>query len=392
MRDGAWRLRLDRQAIPLEGPEPAAFAVPRRPADVSVCLGGRRSGRPAHRRSCCAGKIAMVGGSAPGMQNPVVTPVDPLFPDVEIQATAIDNLLQGDSFRRPGDARFWELALALLAGFDLHLSAGAAPLPVGSAGHSGLAAGVWAGCAWLLLIHAGCCFPRCPRRRRWPATCRFSPCSTICRRRKGRTGRSSNWLPTQATLAGSAAGKRVPLSAAGGERQRRHHHGRCGGPAGVCQPPLPGVVRAGGRGRSAHVSWKHYVAPEWRAEVRDRHDRRMRGETVPDHFEFEGIRSDGTRIWIEALVTTVEEDGRIIGSQAALRDITERKRMEAQYLQAQKMESIGQAGRRRGARFQQSAHRDQRLQRYAVGPTAAEDQCRAGPGARFARPASAPRS
>ena len=89
------------------------------------------------------------------------------------------------------------------------------------------------------------------------------------------------------------------------------------------------------------VVLEHYVAPEWRLELRDRHDRRMRGETVPDHFEYEGIRPDGTRIWIEALVTRVEEDGRTVGSQGALRDITGRKRIEAQYLQAQKMESVG---------------------------------------------------
>jgi len=37
----------------------------------------------------------------------------------------------------------------------------------------------------------------------------------------------------------------------------------------------------------------------------------------------------------------VEENGRVTGSQAALRDTTERKRIEAHYLQAQKMESVG---------------------------------------------------
>jgi PAS domain S-box-containing protein len=89
------------------------------------------------------------------------------------------------------------------------------------------------------------------------------------------------------------------------------------------------------------VSLEQYVAPEWRAEVRDRHDRRMRGENVIDHFEFEVVRSDGARIWMEALVTPVQEDGRIIGSQAALRDTSERKRIEARYLQSQKMESVG---------------------------------------------------
>ena len=89
------------------------------------------------------------------------------------------------------------------------------------------------------------------------------------------------------------------------------------------------------------VVLEDYVAPEWRARVRERHDRRMRGESVSDQYEFEGIQPGGTRIWIDALVTNLEEGGRRVGTQAALRDITERKRIEAQYLQAQKMEGIG---------------------------------------------------
>jgi signal transduction histidine kinase/ActR/RegA family two-component response regulator len=75
--------------------------------------------------------------------------------------------------------------------------------------------------------------------------------------------------------------------------------------------------------------------------VREQHRLRIAGVPVPDHQEYEGICADGTRIWIEAQVTTVEEGGRIVGTQSALRDVTERKRLEAQYLQAQKMESVG---------------------------------------------------
>ena len=44
-------------------------------------------------------------------------------------------------------------------------------------------------------------------------------------------------------------------------------------------------------------------------------------------------------------------------------DVTERRNLEDQYHQAQKMEAIGRAGRRRGARLQQPADRDPRLQR-----------------------------
>src|SRR5262249_27302888 len=72
-----------------------------------------------------------------------------------------------------------------------------------------------------------------------------------------------------------------------------------------------------------------YVAPEWRAALREQHQRRMNGEIVPQEYEYEGTQPGGKRIWIEALVTTIEKDGRIVGTQAALRDITERKRMQA---------------------------------------------------------------
>jgi PAS domain S-box-containing protein len=69
-----------------------------------------------------------------------------------------------------------------------------------------------------------------------------------------------------------------------------------------------------------------YVAPEWRKELRDRHDRRVRGEPVPEHFEYEGLCGDGSRLWLEVSVATVSEGGRIVGTQSAIRDITERKR------------------------------------------------------------------
>ncbi len=72
-----------------------------------------------------------------------------------------------------------------------------------------------------------------------------------------------------------------------------------------------------------------YVAPEYRAELRDRHDRRMAGEPVPEHFEYEGLGRDGVRRWLEARVTKVMENGVAVGTQSAVRDISERRRAEA---------------------------------------------------------------
>jgi len=77
------------------------------------------------------------------------------------------------------------------------------------------------------------------------------------------------------------------------------------------------------------VRLQDYVAPEYRALWRESHQRRMSAEPVPTHFEYEGLRRDGTRIWLEVEVVPVAgAQGKPIGTQSALRDITERKRAE----------------------------------------------------------------
>ena len=71
-----------------------------------------------------------------------------------------------------------------------------------------------------------------------------------------------------------------------------------------------------------------YVAPEWKERLEDRHRRRMAGEEVPSHFEYEGVRGDGRRIWLEVDVARIVEDGQAIGTQSTMRDITDRKLTE----------------------------------------------------------------
>lgn len=89
------------------------------------------------------------------------------------------------------------------------------------------------------------------------------------------------------------------------------------------------------------VRLEDYVSPEWRAALRERHDRRMRGEPVPDRFEYEGARADGRRFWVEVSVTPVTENGQIVGTQSILRDVTERKEMERRLGRAQRLEAVG---------------------------------------------------
>jgi CHASE2 domain-containing sensor protein len=112
---GAVALRLNDEAVPLDSRSHmllrfrgAGGTFPRfSAADV---LTGRVSAGDLR------GKIVVVGLSAVGLQDVVPTSSDSLFPGFEVHATAIDNLLQNDSFRRPTGVLAWELSLMLVVG------------------------------------------------------------------------------------------------------------------------------------------------------------------------------------------------------------------------------------------------------------------------------------
>jgi PAS domain S-box-containing protein len=331
---GAERLRLDNRTIPLEGPSTLRlrFRGARRTfpyvsaADILADTGPQDALR---------GKIAILGGTAAGIESPIVTPVDPLFPDVEVQATVMDNLLQGDSLWRSGGVLLGELMLGLLAGLTSIFLLERIHFLRGVLISLGLIAGVWAVSALAVKVSGVILSPL-------PASAAIAvmlPVLTVVnyRRQKSTVDRTRRQL--------------VAASEMQKESESRYRRLVENINDAIAVDDVEGRLLFANRRfrewfglvdreiRDVHL--EDFVAPECLAEVRDRHDRRVRGEVVPDHFEFVGIRSDGTRICIEALVTTVEEDGRIVGTQAALRDVTERKRMEAEYQQAQKMESIG---------------------------------------------------
>ena len=77
-----------------------------------------------------------------------------------------------------------------------------------------------------------------------------------------------------------------------------------------------------------NLSLKDYITQESYAEIIGRHNRRMKGGKESDEFEYKGRRKDGTEIWIECRVSTLIENGKIIGTQSLERDITERKKIE----------------------------------------------------------------
>jgi len=86
------------------------------------------------------------------------------------------------------------------------------------------------------------------------------------------------------------------------------------------------------------VDWRAITPPEWLPA--DEHaigELRGRGACTP--YEKEYVRRDGTRVAV--FLTDVMLPGPEEEIAALVLDITERKKLEAQYLQAQKMESIG---------------------------------------------------
>ncbi|HUL31150.1 MAG TPA: CHASE2 domain-containing protein [Thermodesulfobacteriota bacterium] len=95
------------------------------------------------------GKVVFIGTSASGLKELKATPLDPLFPGVEVHATVVDNILKKDFLSRPEWAAGLEsagmLALGLLSAVILAWTGAGWSLVF----HGALAAGVWQASVWM---------------------------------------------------------------------------------------------------------------------------------------------------------------------------------------------------------------------------------------------------
>jgi PAS domain S-box-containing protein len=76
------------------------------------------------------------------------------------------------------------------------------------------------------------------------------------------------------------------------------------------------------------------INPDDRGFIEDRHRDRMAGRPVSSHYEYQGIKKDGTEFWLEIYSSLIEYNGRP-AIQSAFMDITERKQIAEALQQAE---------------------------------------------------------
>ncbi len=86
------------------------------------------------------------------------------------------------------------------------------------------------------------------------------------------------------------------------------------------------------------VNRQVYVDPNRRNDFK----RRMEEDGAVQNFEYEAYRKDGSRIWLSMSARAIRENGVVIRYEGMSEDMTERKALREQLLQAQKLESVGQ--------------------------------------------------
>ena len=112
---GLESIRLDGQLVPLDSKGQLLLNY-RGPGRTFKYVSAADVLKDVVRPGVFEGKIVLLGTSAAGLKDIRTTPLDPVYPGVEAQATVIDNILTGDFLYRPDWAPGLELTLTVLIG------------------------------------------------------------------------------------------------------------------------------------------------------------------------------------------------------------------------------------------------------------------------------------
>jgi two-component system cell cycle sensor histidine kinase/response regulator CckA len=84
----------------------------------------------------------------------------------------------------------------------------------------------------------------------------------------------------------------------------------------------------------------NHIHPDDRAMVVENHTQRLKGQSLPSTYVFRARNKSGEEVWVEINAVRILWEGRA-ATLNFVRDISEKKKLETQYLQAQKMEAVG---------------------------------------------------
>jgi PAS domain S-box-containing protein len=87
-----------------------------------------------------------------------------------------------------------------------------------------------------------------------------------------------------------------------------------------------------------------FEAPEQKEQLAEYSKQRLQGRPAPGVYPFRGVRKDGSSVELEASVSVAPIAGRP-SIMALFRDLTERRQLQVQLMQSQKMEALGRLAR-----------------------------------------------
>jgi PAS domain S-box-containing protein len=90
------------------------------------------------------------------------------------------------------------------------------------------------------------------------------------------------------------------------------------------------------------MDFRNYLKEESRQTLIDRHARIQRGEEIPPRFELDILRNDGEFRNVEMSSTLIQDSHGNMNTVAFLKDITEKRKMEEQLLQSEKLRAVGE--------------------------------------------------